>query len=446
VNSVETYQEALGRYAARALKPRAGEPSWLEESRRVAVTRFLETGFPTEREESWRYNDLTPLLSIPFSAGGAAEPRVVDSLRSEVLGVPGERRLVFVDGRLDARLSSPGAPVAGLRWGSLAEAIRSGFEPPQEAWEQTPIGHAFFDLNTALFEDGALVVLEKGVEVLEPLHLVFLTTFAGAPSETHPRNLILLGENARMTVVESHLGGPGAHFSNHHTQTCLSAGAGLNHAVLQEESLFTGYSVGSLTANLKRDARLSSALASLGGHRVRNEVAVRFTEPGAECTLDGVFLARCQQHVDCRTFVDHAVPGCTSHQTYKGVLDGRSTSVFEGRVLVRENAQKTDANQSNKNLLMSQDAIAYSKPQLEIYANDVKCSHGSATGPVDPDVLFYLRSRGIILQDAKRMLVRAFVGEVLERFRPEGWVDALKGRVRDWLVRPEDENLKSNEE
>ncbi len=444
MSNVETYQEALGRYAARALQAPEGEPSWLASSRRAAVARFLSTGFPTEREESWRYSDLTPLLSIPFQRGGAAEARVALSLSREALQVPGERRLVFVDGRLDRTLSSPGAPIQGLRWGSLAEAIRSGFQPPVEAWEQTPISSSFFDLNTALFEDGAFVSVDKGAEVAEPLHLVFLTTFSGAPSESHPRNIILLGDHARVTVVESHLGGPGQHFSNSHTQVTLSAGSALNHTRLQEESLFTGYSVGTLTAALARDAKFASALASLGGHRARHEAVVRFKEPGGECSLDGVFLSRCQQHVDCRTFVDHAVPGCASRQSYKGVLDGRSTSVFEGRVLVRENAQQTDAHQSNKNLLMSADAVAYSKPQLEIFADDVKCSHGSATGPVDPDVLFYLRSRGIPLLDARRILVRAFVGEVLDRFRPEGWVDALKGRVRDWLVRPEDENIKES--
>lgn len=444
MSNVETYQEALGRYAARAMKAPSGEPAWLADSRRKAVARFLETGFPTEREECWRYSDLTPLLAVPFQSGKGAEQRVVDSLRSEVLAVPDARRLVFVDGRYDARLSTIGEPIPGLKWGSFAEAIRSGFEAPQEAWNQAPISTPFFDLNTALFEDGALVVVDKGAEVTPTLHLVFITTYAGVPSESHLRNLILLGENARVTVVESHLGGPGLHFSNSHTQVSLSAGSALNYARLQEESLFTGYSIGTLTARLASDSKLNSSLASLGGHRVRHESVVRFQGPGAECNLDGVCLSRCQQHVDCRTFVDHAVPGCTSRQMYKGVLDGRSTLVFDGRVLVRENAQKTDAQQNNKNLLMSPDAMAYSKPQLEIYANDVKCSHGSATGPVDPDVLFYLRSRGIPLADAKRILVRAFVGELLERFKPEAWVEPLKQRIRDWLVRPEDENLKES--
>jgi Fe-S cluster assembly protein SufD len=386
----------------------------------------------------WRYTDLTPLLSIPFQRGVQAKLQTVESLMDEVLEVPGARRLVFVNGRYVPLLSAPGAPLPGLRIVNLSSALKEGFEPPSDAWDQEPIGNAFFHLNTALFEDGALVALDSGVEVPEPLHFVFLSSNAGEPSESHPRNLLLLREGSKATVVESHMGGPNLHFSNSLTQVSLGPGAILNQARIQEESLFTGYSVGALAARLDKDSRLWAGLASLGGHRARNEVVVRFIAPGAECSLDGVFLSRCQQHVDCRTFVDHAVPGCASRQDYKGVLDGRSTGVFDGRVLVRENAQGTDARQSNKNLLMSQDAKAYSKPQLEIYANDVKCAHGSATGPVDPHALFYLRSRGIPLLEARRTLVRAFVGEVLDRFRPAAWTEDLKRRTRDWLVRPED--------
>ena len=192
MNSVETYQEALGRYAARALKVRSGEPAWLDASRRNAAAAFLEVGFPTEREEIWRYSDLTPLLSIPFQPGGSAEARVVESLLSEVLPVPGAIRLVFVDGRYESRYSTPGDPAKGLKAGSLAKAIREGFVPPQDAWNQTPLSPAFFNLNTALFEDGALIQVAKGVELESPLHLVFVTTFAGKPSESNPRNLILL--------------------------------------------------------------------------------------------------------------------------------------------------------------------------------------------------------------------------------------------------------------
>ncbi len=444
MNSIETFQEAVGRYAGRVMKTRAGEPVWLTESRQEAAGRFLATGFPTEREELWRYTDLTPLLSIPFKPDVETDPKMVASLLKEVLEVPGARRMVFVNGRYQGEHSAPGAAKKGLRLENLASALRNGFTPSETDWEQSSLGRAFSDLNQALFEDGALVQVDRGVVVEEPIHLVFLSTNKGIPSESHTRNFIRMEEGSQATVVESHLGGPNQHFTNTLTQASLGPGAVLNHSRIQEESLFTGYSIGALAARLDKDSHLWSGLASLGGHKVRAEAVVRFLAPGAECELDGTFLSRCMQHVDCRTFVDHAVPGCKSRQDYKGVLDGRSTGVFEGRILVRENAQQTDARQSNKNLLMSQEAVAYSKPQLEIYANDVKCAHGSATGPVDPNALFYLRSRGINLPDARRTLVRGFVGEVLDRFKPEAWVEALKRRTRDWLIRPEDMNEKDS--
>ncbi|HVB37990.1 MAG TPA: Fe-S cluster assembly protein SufD, partial [Vicinamibacterales bacterium] len=288
-------------------------------------------------------------------------------------------------------------------------------------------------LNTAFFADGAFVLLPPHTILDAPIHLLFITVADRARTEavmTHPRVLLVAGEDSQARIIESYAGTPGAtYFTNALTEVSLGEHAVVEHCRVQRES-DAAFHVGLMHVNGRRSSTFTSHAFALGGALVRNEIAAVMGGEGMECTLNGLYLATGRQLVDNHTTIDHATPHCSSHEIYKGVLAGRARGVFNGKIIVRPDAQKTDAKQTNRALLLSDDAVIDTKPQLEIFANDVKCTHGAAIGQLDDDAVFYLRSRAIGEQDARTMLIHAFAGEVLDRVH----IEPVRAQLRDELT------------
>lgn len=404
----ERYREQFDELASRL--PGARLP-WLVRARARAFERYATVGLPTLRDEDWKYTNVAALDKRAFDFAAEADEAATSQLAT--LALPGCARLVFVDGRHAPALSRLGSLPRGVAVGSLAAALAA--RPERfEAWlgADAP-GTGFTALNAALWMDGAWVELAPGVALDTPLQLIFLTT--RAESASCPRNLIHLGEGARAEVIEQHVGlDEAAYFTNAYTDIVLDHGASLTHAKLQEEGR-RAFHIADIRVRQGRDSRLVSHSFALGGQLSRCDLATRFDAEGCEATLLGLYLAAGRQHMDHHTRIDHAQPQGTSRQLYKGVLDGAARAVFNGRVVVHADAQGSDAQQANRNLLLSREAEVDTKPQLEIYADDVKCSHGATVGQLDPAQIFYLRSRGVDEAAARALLTYAFAAEVVER-------------------------------
>ena len=396
-------------------------PAWLAELRRSAMERFVERGFPTTRDEDWRYTNLAALAGTPFGTASSAAPDAVSSktVQRSVIGPSAWPRLVFVDGRYAPRHSFGQSLPGGARLSSLAEAITDDEELVERhlARHASSPADVFAALSTAFVEDGALLHIPAEAVITAPIELVFLTTQAGVLSQ--PRILIVAGPHSRFTVVERYVGlAAEASFVNAVTEMALGPGASVDHYVLQEQSAAT-FHIAGIHADLERDSAFSTCEATFGARLARTTLDVRFGGEGGRASLAGLYVAGGHQHVDHHVTVDHAVPRCSSRQLYKGVLDGSARAVFDGRIIVRPNAQKTDAAQTNKHLLLSDGVEVDSKPRLEIYADDVKCTHGAAEGQLAPEAIFYLRSRGLDEPDARRLLTLGFVREVIDRITVE---------------------------
>jgi Fe-S cluster assembly protein SufD len=395
--------------------------SWMDTLRKEAIERFAQTGFPTTRDEEWRFTSVAPIARTAFRpgpAGHVAVPGNGDAAAIMVhaaLGLSGAR-LVFVNGILSPELSSTASLPDGVRIegiGGILDSEKDRLEPYFKSVNGTD--GAFAALNMAFMQDGAFVQIPPGCNLEEAIHLVFLTVPDGPPLLSSPRNLVLAGAGSRCTVVESYYGqGTGAYFTNAFTQIAAGENATVEHTKVQRES-HEAYHIGNLTARLDRDSRFISHSISVGGSLVRNDLRARLDAEGAECTLNGLFVGTGRQHVDNHTVIDHAMPYGTSREYYKGIMGGTSRGVFDGKIIVRPGAQKSDAKQANKNLLLSDDALVDTKPQLEIYADDVKCNHAATIGRLDEASLFYLRSRGLDRREARSLLIRAFAGEIVER-------------------------------
>jgi Fe-S cluster assembly protein SufD len=333
------------------------------------------------------------------------------------LALPGPGpRLVFVDGRFARELSRWGGEPAGLTVRSLREALLEEGEALGEVLGRRARAeaHPFTALNAALLEEGALLRVAPGTVCAEPVQLLFLSLGRSeAPVLASPRVVVAAGEASELTLVESYGAvGPGVSFTNAVTEVVLGAGAHVTHLKLQAEAE-TAYHIGGLHVEQGRDSRFASHLVALGGALARNEVHAVFAAEGGECTLHGLYVGHGTQHLDHHTVLDHARPRCSSRELYKGVMDDQSRGTFHGKVLVRPDAQQTNARQSNRNLLLSEEAMADTRPQLEILADDVKCSHGTTVGRLDEQALFYLRTRGIPRVEAERLLTYAFASEVV---------------------------------
>jgi len=397
---------------------RGGSPPWMETLRRAAIARFDELGLPTTREEEWRFTSLAPLEGVPFRPA-ASEPGTLRPDEEERLGpaAAGGIRLVFVDGRFSAQHSSTDDLPEGVILESLAEALksRSKLIKPHLGRHAVFRHHALVALNTAFVEDGVLLYVPPAVVIERPVHVVHVWTAGGPPRLAHPRNLIVLQRHAAATVVETYRSmDEGADFTNAVTEIVLGENATLDHYKLQRESP-AAFHLATVQARQERDSSLASHYASLGGALVRNETNVLLAGENCHAALGGLYVAGGTQHVDSRTRIDHARPHCTSHELYKGILDDRAEGVFNGKIFVHTGAQKTDAKQTNQVLLLSDDAVINTKPQLEIFADDVRCTHGATVGHVDRESLFYLRCRGIPGDLARNLLIYAFANDVIGR-------------------------------
>lgn len=411
-------QAAVEHYLNEFARLQFSSPEWLNSVRQSALAAFRQTGFPTLRHEDWKYTDIRPILKGNFITTDAAANGISqDHIENLSFRKMDCHELVFINGNFSSSLSSidklPGDAVLT----SIHDAMKNN-----TAFTQTYLDkysnaekNAFAALNTAFITDGACLHAPDNVLIEKPVHLLFL---ADASSHVaHIRNLIVLGKNAKATVIETYAGtDEKEYFTNTITEVETGAGAALEHYKLQQEGL-KGYHVGNLQASQQQDSRLESHSISLGGALVRNNIDSDLHEQGAHIIMNGLYMAAGRQHIDNHTCVNHSKPHTASEEYYRGVLDGQARGVFNGKVIVHKQAQKTDAHQSNANLLLSDKAEVDTKPELEIYADDVKCSHGATVGQLDENMLFYLRSRAIEAETAKSLLTFAFADEVINRIK-----------------------------
>jgi Fe-S cluster assembly protein SufD len=444
---LENYLEIFGALERRT----ARQPRWLRELRQEAFARFCQTGFPTSKDEDWRFTNVNAVSQASFDVLPAAyQPIALSDL--EPFHIPGAAcRLVFVNGWFAPALSEFGTLPKGVKVGCLAEEI-----------EQNPaaleglLGHyikfgrdGFSALNTAFIEDGAHVYLPRRSVVEAPIHLLFVSAAGGRPAMAHPHTLVVAEDETQACIVEDYVSvGNTPFFSNVVTELVAGENAVLSHYLIERENLHA-YNISTLRLQQARSANLSSHSVLLGGALVRNNVHPVLAGEGGECLINGLFIANGLQHMDNYMLVEHASPHCSSRQFYNGILDGNSHGVFHGRIIVHKDAQKTDAKQTNRNLLLSDNAQIDTKPQLEIYADDVKCTHGATIGQIEENALFYMRSRGIDEASARRLLLLAFANESLQRMKSDSVREYLAEVIQQWLPamagRPEGKSTRSHE-
>ena len=406
------------------------EPSWVRQIRNEAISRFAELGFPTTRLEEWKYTSVAPIAKANFKpAGHELNGLTAEALAHVTFGEVACAQLVFVNGHYSKELSSFRSLPDGMKVGSLAATLDAdpAVVEPHLARYASYQDHAFVALNTAFIQDGAFVYIPKGKVLEGPIHLLFVSTTSfgsahdgrGKATVWHPRNLIVVGDGSQAMIVESYVGlGNDVYFTNVVTEVVGGKNAVIAHYKLERESR-EAFHIATVQAHLDRSSTFSCHSIDLGGALVRNDLNAVLAGEGIDCTLNGLYMVEGRQHVDNHTRIDHVKPHCSSRELYKGVLDGRSRGVFDGKIYVHKDAQKTDAKQNNKNLLLSEDAVINTKPQLEIYADDVKCTHGSTIGQLDQDAIFYLRSRGLDLAAARALLTYAFASEMIGRIKVE---------------------------
>ncbi len=410
------------------VKRNGHHPGWLKGPRRSAFQWIAEQGFPTAKDEAWKYTRVAPILEVPFEPAEPAISRRLSAGAIEKLaGDLGEVRLVVVNGYFAPELSSlrqlpMGATVMGLAAALVQdEELLAPFL--SRPFREQP--QAFTALSAALAEDGVLIRIPANTSIKEPIHIVFISDTGASPLVSHPRCLVLAGPGSRATIVESYVGILGdVYLTNAVTDIVLEEGAVVEHYKLQSEAE-TAFHIALLDVRQGRGSRFSSHSLALGASTARHEVRVRLEAEGAEVTLNGLYMPKNEQHLDNPTTIEHAAPHCTSRELYKGIVDGRGRGSFDGRIIVRPGAFKTDASQTNKNLLLSESAQVDTRPRLEIFADDVKCTHGATVGQLDEDAVFYLRSRGVPHGAARELLTYAFASEMLGLLR----VEALRARV-----------------
>jgi Fe-S cluster assembly protein SufD len=403
------------------VKPASNQPQWLQPLRQAGAARFAELGFPTLKDEDWRFTNLAPIAKLPFQAAreiavNGAESKIIHE--AAFARLPG-CRLVFVNGFFSTKLSSLQTIPGGARAESLSAALTKDsalIEKYLGKQAQTK-DNSFAALNLAFFSDGAFIFIPRGVEVAEPIQLVFLSSARQNGETIQPRNLIVAEANSKVTVIESYLSASSAaYFTNAVTEIVAGDNAAIEHLKFQDEAA-EAFHLATIAGEFGRASRVNVHSFALGAKLSRNNIRAKLAGEGLECILNGLYLTRGDQLADHHMIVEHAQPHCASHEYFNGILDDKSKGVFHGRIYVHPVAQKTDAKQTNKNLLLSDDATADTKPQLEIYADDVKCTHGATIGQLNDESIFYLRSRGIPEKTARRMLIHAFANEIVERVK-----------------------------
>jgi Fe-S cluster assembly protein SufD len=410
---IESYLRAFERTSAAD----GAAPDWARSMRLSAITRFEALGFPSTANEDWHFTSVAPIAEREFTLLPAPKHDVTaDQLAPFSFGSGDWHTLVFVNGRYDAALSSTA---------SLPDGVT--LLPLPQAYEELPLvveqylgkiaayeGQTFTALNTAFLEDGAVLHVGREVEVARPIHLLYVTDAGTTNGASQPHNLIVLDRFAKATVIETYAGlGNGSYFTNTVTEAVVGDGATLTHLKLQRESE-KAHHVGTLDVRQARDSHLVSFSFATGAALSRTNIYTELRGEGCGATLNGLYLGDGDQHIDHQTRIEHVEPNCYSRELYKGILDGSAHGVFNGKVYVHPEAQKTDGKQTNNTLLLSEKAQIDTKPQLEIFADDVKCTHGATVGRLDETSLFYMKSRGINARTARELLTYAFAADVLE--------------------------------
>ncbi len=427
MNGTDWYQSRFADFEQN-LNGEAQSP--VHQLRRDAIAHFTATGFPTTRDEEWRFTNIAPLTRIDFELAAKTDEPATANIAPLRYGLPGP---VFVDGHFAPSLSQLDALPQGVVVKNLRAAFNEDADLVSRYIGQDAMSEeqAFTALNTAFVQDGVLIYLPQGTVLDTPLHTLFLSTGAKANAVSHPRVLVVAEAHAEATLVESYAGlGVEVYLTNSVCEINVGVNASIDHYRVQREAP-TAFHISATHVREARSARFRSTSITLGGSLTRNHVHTALMGEGIDSTLNGLYIENGSQHVDNHTLIEHAQPNCQSHEFYKGVLDDEASGVFRGKIHVHQAAQKTDAYQANQNLLLSDSAKIDTKPQLEIYADDVKCSHGATIGQLDADAIFYLRSRGIGHREALRVLTRAFVGEVLDRVRIDGLRDELDRLVTE---------------
>ena len=402
----------------------AGDPLWLRGLRDSGWSRFNETGFPTSRRgnERWKYTNVNPIAKIDFGISEKPVAAPENLFPDYIADGPQVYDLVYLDGRYSAELSSPTitdlAGVAAVSLALVASDTSFGLERHLGQYAP-PDDDGFAALNTAFLFDGAYVRIADAFPEPVMVRISYITIDSTAPKVSYPRTLIVAGRNANVTVIESYSGPKeSVYFTNAVTEISVGNGAKVDHYRLLLEG-DQSFHVGTSRVKQEKDSSFSSASFAFGTALARNDMEVQFGGSGGFCSLNGLYLTTDRQHIDNLVSINHAEPNCTSRLNYKGILDGRSKAVFGGTVIVDKDAQKSDAEQTDKNLILSRQAEVDSKPSLLIFADDVKCSHGATAGHIDADTLFYLRSRGLDLDTASKMLIQAFAREIIDNIKPD---------------------------
>jgi Fe-S cluster assembly protein SufD len=433
-SSNETIDRYVSHFEAYERTLNGESTSALHLLRREAMEKLADAGMPTTRHEEWKYTNISPITKTDFTPVLRFDAAGLTRGKIDRYSFGTHHQLVFVNGHFSAELSSVGNLPKGVVCGSLASALRKGDAHAKEHLgseiriDETP----FVSLNTAFLNDGAFLYVPDGVVLEESIHLLFVAS-NNTPVLITPRNLIVLGKKSQASVVESYVTtSESQYLTNAVTEIVLSDGAGLEHDKLQLESM-NAFHVAMIYGRMRGGTKFTSNSISIGGSIVRNNVITVLDAEGSEVTLNGLSLGTSSQLVDNHTTIDHAKPNCASHELYKAILDGKSRGVFNGKIFVRPQAQKTDAKQTNKTLLLSDDATIDTKPQLEIFADDVKCTHGATVGQLDQEQVFYLRSRGIDETAARDILTFAFAADVVSRVHIDPLKAQLEALIRERL-------------
>jgi Fe-S cluster assembly protein SufD len=430
VNGTDPYLKNFERF-----ENQTNQPAWLFPLRKAGIACFAEQGFPTLKDEDWRFTNVAPIAKLPFNPmlDGSRDKAASETLAGTAFSKLAGNRLVFVNGHFAAELSNIGALPGGVKVSNLATALARDSALVEKHLGRYAIGegNAFAALNQAFFSDGAFIYVPGGVTIPEPIQLVYISSAKQTGDTIHPRNLIIADANSNVTVLESYVSiGNAAYFTNAVTELVAGDNARIEHVKIQDEAA-DAYHIATIQGQFGRTSHVNVHSFALGAKLSRNNIRAKLAGEGLECILNGLYVTKDEQLADHHMIVEHAQPHCASHEYFNGILDDKSKGVFHGRILVRQIAQKTDAKQTNKNLLLSDDATADTKPQLEIYADDVKCTHGATIGQLNDESIFYLRSRGIGTDTARRMLIHAFAGEIIERIQCEGARQELDKLVWD---------------
>jgi Fe-S cluster assembly protein SufD len=400
--------------------------------RKDALKKFSELDFPTIKDEEWKYTSLSPLLQHNFTPDFQKKNLKKEEIKRFLFSGLESNIVVVINGHYSEELTSLNEIPKGVDVKSIAKAISENSPLIEEHFGKYADfkNHIFTSLSTAYTKDGVLVHIPEGKIVEQPVHILFITFSEDEKLLTQPRNLFVAERNSQATIIEHFVNiNSDIYFTNTVTEIVVGENAILDHLRLQEESK-SAFHIGRMDVDLERTSNFTSHFISLGASLSRNDFNAKFNDEGGECTFNGLFLTEGNQLFDAHTLIDHAKPHCNSHEHYKGILDDKSRGVFNGKVIVRQDAQKTNAFQENNNIILSNEALINTKPQLEIFADDVKCSHGATIGQLDKEAMFYLKSRGLDEETAQAILIHAFASDVIKSVK----VEAVRNYIEEILT------------